>query len=319
MKFLTASQRTHIHKEWLAELPFYQKRARGKGNTTFELATARNKLLINDTEQRLLARATVGFFGLSVGSHAALNWAMVSRAHSIKIADPDTIAATNLNRIRVGWSAVGRRKTDAVAQVLRDMLPDSHIYMLTHVDSDAMVRFSRQTPRVSCIVDEIDDIGGKVTLRKIARTLRVPLLSAVDVGENVFLDIERYDRKPEPQYFLGRLPGIESVHIGALTRPEKVRLIMKLVGLEHNDASMLSSLLAIGDGIATWPQLGSTAAIAGGLVASAIKRIVLGEPIRSGRYVFDMNAFLSMETDTQTHRIDRLRRKVMKRFGLTGA
>lgn len=283
----------------------------------WKLATSRNRLLVTPSEQETLCRATVGFFGLSVGSHAATTWAMLARPHAIKIADPDGIDGTNLNRIRVGWSHVGRRKVDVVAALLSDMHPAMAIETLTETSPASMEDFCQSTPATSCIVDEIDDIGGKIVLRQIARKMRIPLISAVDVGENVLLDVERYDRNADQQMFLGRLPGIESLDVAALDRRERARLIIALVGLDHNSDAMLTSLLEIGKSIDTWPQLGSTATIAGGIVATTIKRVLLGERVLSGRYVFSMDAFLGNVPTASARRRNRaLISAVKRRFGI---
>jgi len=283
----------------------------------WQLATNRNRLLVTDSEQLTLRLATVGFFGLSVGSHAATTWAMLARPDAIKIADPDVIDGTNLNRIRVGWSHVGKRKVDAVATLLADMHPGMTIHTLTETSPTSMETFCRAKPAVSCIVDEIDDIGGKIALRKIARALRIPLISAVDVGENVLLDVERYDTNPDQQMFLGRLPGIETTDIAALDRRERARLIIALVGLAHNSNAMLQSLLEIGKSIDTWPQLGSTATIAGGVIATTVKRVLLGDRVPSGRYALEMDAFLGKVPTVSERRHTRtLISAVKRRFGV---
>lgn len=306
MIHMTKTQRAALVEE-LGELGKYSKAAhalrrklqssRTVNRTVIQDAmmrasTTRNTLLITDTEQRKLASATVGFFGLSVGSHAALTWMMLSRAKDIKIADPDIISPSNLNRLRLGWSTIGKRKMSIIKKDLLDMHPAARVHTLITTDSVHMETFCTSVPTVDCIVDEIDDLEGKVLLRKFARDLRVPLISAVDVGDNVFIDIERYDTQPNTKFFLGRIPDIECIELASLTHAQKARFIISLVGLEHNSVAMLASLLAIGKKIGTWPQLGSTATIAGGIVASTIKRIVLGERIQSGRYVFDMDALL---------------------------
>src|SRR5579859_3741105 len=51
------------------------------------LATVRNRNLITQEEQEVLRKTVVGFFGMSVGSHAALTWMMGSRADVMKIMD----------------------------------------------------------------------------------------------------------------------------------------------------------------------------------------------------------------------------------------
>lgn len=284
-------------------------------DAVFEAVTTRNKLLISSKQQQTLAKTTVGFFGLSVGSHAALTWMMLSRAAHIKISDPDTISPSNLNRLRVGWTSVGSQKIEVTKKLLLDMHPYAFVQSLSNSEQKLMYEFCCTHPKVDCIVDEIDDLKGKIMLRKIARKLRVPLISAVDVGENVLVDIERYDLSPKTQFFLGRLPRVESINLDALSGPDRARLIISLVGLEHNSTEMLESLLSIGKDIGTWPQLGSTATIAGGIVATTIKRIVLGEPIKSGRYVFDMDGFMKRTQNASEQRMQtRLKQEIRKRF-----
>jgi hypothetical protein len=318
MKTLSTSQKHAITEEIRAEASLHRE-LRRKGNPlgesrTYRLATLRNQLLITKEEQDVLSRKTVAFFGLSVGSHAAGTWTMLARPKRIRIADPDVVAATNLNRLRYAWQDIGKKKTDVLAVQLLAMQPFIRIGTLADGSIASMRTFCRATPRASAIVDEIDSIEGKLLLRAEAKRMRIPLISAVDVGDNVFLDIERYDTE-SPKIFLGRLPGIESMDLSSLSRPEKARLIIRLVGLEHNSDSMLRSLLGIGKTISTWPQLGSTASIAGGLVATTLKRIFLGEEIRSGRYVLDMDEFFSVGIRRDaTARHEKLLREVKDRF-----
>jgi hypothetical protein len=109
------------------------------------------------------------------------------------------------------------------------------------------------------------------------------------------LDVERYDLKPQPDLFLGKVPGIENIDIDALSTVEKKKLIIKLIGLDNLSEEMLDSLLDLGDSLATWPQLGGTAAMAGGVITTVIKKIVLGEKVKSGRYFVSLDRLL--ETD----------------------
>lgn len=281
------------------------------------LSTTRNKLLVTNRQQDMLSRAVVGFFGLSVGSHAATTWMMLSRARRIKIADPDTIDPSNLNRIRAGWSSVGQKKVRLVRIQLEDMNPSARIYISEIGTPSAMEQFCTASPRVSIIVDEIDDLAGKIKLRQVARAMRIPLISAVDVGDNVLLDVERYDKAPMPQLFLGQLKGVETWDVGAMSPQEKIRAIVTLVGLKHNEQAMLTSLLAVGRTIKTWPQLGSTATIAGGVVATTIKRILLNEDVSSGRYYVDMDEiFHAQKSRSDTAAIARRIFAVKKRLGL---
>ena len=64
------------------------------------------------------------------------------------------------------------------------------------------------------------------------------------------------------------------------------------MGFDKNSEEMLTSILQIGTGIPTWPQLGGTATIAGGVIATTIKKIVLDEKINSGRYFISLDDIL---------------------------
>lgn len=52
---------------------------------------------------------------------------------------------------------------------------------------------------------------------------------------------------------------------------------------------MLESFLDIGKNLKTWPQLGATESIAGGIITTVIKKIRLNEKIKSGRYNFSLD------------------------------
>lgn len=255
------------------------------------LTTTRNRNLISATNQEKLKNTVVSFFGLSVGSHAALSWIMESRANKIFIADPDIITPTNLNRLRFGQKSIGKLKTDIVQKSILEMSPSSKVFKTTEKGKGSIKKIFN-TYSINFIVDAIDDLEGKIFLRKIAKQKKLPLISATDVGDNVFLDIERYDLHPAPQLFLGRISNPESLNVESLSETERIQLIIKIVGLEENSEEMLDSLLSIGKNISTWPQLGATATIAGGIIATTIKKIVLGEKLLSGRYYFSLDNIL---------------------------
>lgn len=268
----------------------------------FELTTSRNRHLINIDEQNILRKTVVAFFGLSVGSHAALTWMMESRADSIKIADPDTISATNLNRLRFGWEEVGRKKIDVVSEQLLEINPYATIASTVDTSISSGERFFDLEPKLNVVVDAIDDMNGKIYLRKFAKKRKLPLISAADVGDNVVLDIERYDLTPQPQLFLGRIPNIESIDFSKLTDKQRKKLIIQLVGFEENSETMLDSLFAIGGSITSWPQLGATATIAGGVITTAIKKVILGENVTSGRYYISLDTVMVSDFNSNMRR-----------------
>lgn len=281
-----------------------------------ELATVRNRNLISSSFQKKMQETTVAFFGLSVGSHAALTWSMQSRANHIKISDPDTISPTNLNRLRFGWESVGQKKVDVVKKALRAINPYIKVDVLTTVDKKSMRKFLEDAPQPTIIIDAIDDMDGKILLRQIAQERGLVLLSAADVGDNVVLDIERYDKKPFPKMFLGRIPNIDSINFSELSDRERRNMVIKLVGFEKNSIDMLESLNALGKSLATWPQLGATATIAGGVICTTIKKIILGEAVASGRYYISLDDILVPQQASSLTKIKTLISHLQKKLKL---
>lgn len=284
----------------------------------FELSTIRNRHLIRSHEQRILKNTVIGVFGMSVGSHVAETWMMESRADVIKIIDLDKLAGSNLNRLKFGWSNVGEKKTDLVKEELLKISPFADIVSFEVGDKVDILRVFNDSPKIKLVVDEIDDVEAKVCLRMIARKNKIPLIQAADVGDNIVLDIERYDKEPQPDFFLGRVPGIEKIDLNKLSQKERTRLIVRIVGFEENSEAMLDSLLEIGESLATWPQLGATAAISGGVVTTAIKKIILGEDVDSGRYYVSLDRILVKNFNSsknKKYRRDKIRR-IKKKLGL---
>lgn len=257
-----------------------------------DLTTARNRHLITSVQQDRLRHSVVAFFGMSVGSHAALTWMMESRADAIKIVDPDSVSMSNLNRLRMGISQIGKLKVDIVKDQLLDINPFAKVLAFSKTAENDVEKIFSLSPNLSAVVDEIDDFESKLLLRKLAKHYRLPLISSADVGDNIALDIERYDLNPQPEPFLKRIPNLEQIKFAKLSPQQRRKLIINLVGFEHNSEAMLDSILSIGGSIPTWPQLGATATISGGVVTTTLKKILLNENVNSGRYYISLDDLL---------------------------
>lgn len=261
----------------------------------YHLTTTRNRNLITKDQQHILRQAVGGFFGMSTGSHSAVTWIMESRAQVIKIVDPDHISPSNLNRMKYGWNAVSKNKVDVVAHEINTISPYTRVIKSLKTDYKSQEIIVNQNPKVDFIVEAVDDLAAKIHLRTFAKKLHVPLIMATDVGDNVFLDIERHDLNPQPKFFNGRVKHIETLDLANITPQERIKISMEIVGFEHNSVAMLASLLSIGKEIPTWPQLASSAALAGGAITAAIKKILLGERVLSGRYYFSLDQMLDAD------------------------
>lgn len=284
------------------------------------ITTLRNRNVISTSQQEKLSKAVVSFFGLSVGSHAALTWVMQARPDVIKIADPDIISLSNLNRLRMPLTTVGKYKVDVVKNEISRMHPFTNVVATKSTRPEVIRLFVTSGQKTDLIVEETDSLEAKLFLRKLAKELKIPLISATDVGDNVFVDVERYDIKPQPEPFLGRFKDISAIDPSSLSVQQKLKLIFAIVGFRYNSQAMLDSLLAIGKDLATWPQLGATATVAGGVITTTLKKILLGEPVASGRYIVSLDDILSglPTSDEKKHR-DNTIRAIKNRFHLNQA
>ena len=109
------------------------------------------------------------------------------------LADMDSLDPTNLNRIRSSYDQLGVHKVDIVAKKISELDP---FIEQTHLkngldESNLQEIIKRNKPNI--IVDEMDSLRMKVILRLQAKKHGIPVLMATDNGDNILLDIERYD------------------------------------------------------------------------------------------------------------------------------
>ncbi|RPA65660.1 thiamine biosynthesis protein ThiF [Gordonia oryzae] len=261
------------------------------------LKTARNRHLLTGREQQIWGDAVIVVAGLSVGS-SALTAAALTGARRFRIADSDELAPTNLNRIVGSVTDLGVSKVELARR--RILEGDPYTQITTFPDgyrpdlaegflgSAAFAGSTEELP-ASVIIEEIDDVAMKIDMRRRARAAGVPVLSATDMGENVVLDVERYDLDQAYPIFHGRGEGFSA---GDAADPaQRLRMALAIVGDEVTPR-MAFSASQLGRSVTSWPQLGSTAAMAGALVATAARNIVCGRPVRSGRYRFGIEEIL---------------------------
>jgi len=255
-----------------------------------QVRTARNRNLITQEEQEKFSRATVGIAGLSVGNSAALAIALQGGARYMRLADHDILALSNLNRIRAGIGSLGQRKTDMTARQIYELNPYSEPSLFPEGLTDENIeRFFSGPPTLDAVVDEIDDLVIKCRIREYAKKMRIPLVSAADVADNGVIFVERYDQDNNLTPFLGYLGEVQMQDIKQMSKKEVGGVIAQLLGMEHHTARMLSSLQEIGKTVVSWPQLGGAALLNGAAVAYCVRKIVLGEPMPSGRYFLSLD------------------------------
>ncbi len=256
-----------------------------------ELRTARNRNIITSAEQKRFYGFNVGVAGLSVGSHAALILAMMGAGRVMKLADPDKISGSNLNRIRHDFSVVGKSKCGLVAEQIYQMNPYAEIYSYPEgVTPENINEFLAGPPRLDILVEEVDNLEMKIRLRLEARKLGIPVIMATDNGDGVIVDIERYDLDPDLKIFNGVVGDLTVEEFQKIGPHEMPRLATKIAGPQFVMPRMMDSLIEVGKTLYSWPQLGDAATLSGVVAAYLVKKIANGENVRTGKLEVNLDS-----------------------------
>lgn len=248
----------------------------------FELRTARNRDLISKEEQTAYRTAVVGIAGLSVGSAIVSALVISGGPKTMKIADPDTLEITNLNRIRAKLIDVGSNKSDIAAREVWELDPfvDLHVWRRGLHRNDIR-KFISGKPPLDIFVDEMDNIEIKVACRIMCREMKVPVVMATDNGDGIIVDVERYDIEPKRSIFHGQVP---EKGLSTMNRHQSMVMAIRIIDPAYFTERHQESILSIGKSLSGVAQLGTAALMAGAAVAYVVRRIANNENLPSGRY-----------------------------------
>ncbi len=259
-----------------------------------ELRTARNKNLILKNEQEKFYKAKVAIAGLSVGSNAALVLALTGGAKYMNLADLDILAPSNLNRMNFDFLSIGKKKVDIVAERIYQLNPYSHLELF--YDGVNEKNLNKFLNGVDILIEELDDIEMKVRLREEAKKRKIPVIMSTDNGDNVIIDIERFDKNPQRPIFHGRLKNVDISKVKE-SKEELFRVMEKIIDFKITASRAIESLMLVGKKLYSWPQLGTAAVLSGVVLAYLARKIIIGADIREGKlevnldYIFDKNFF----------------------------
>jgi molybdopterin/thiamine biosynthesis adenylyltransferase len=259
-----------------------------------EARLARNQRKITAEEQARLADRAVAIVGLSVGRQIAHTLAMEGVCGRFRLADGDTLALSNMNRLPARISELGISKAVLAARELFEMDPFLDIEIapqgLSMDGIDDFIGMGR-TP-VDLVIEECDDFAIKVGLRQRLRALRIPVI--METSERGTLDIERFDDEPGRPLLHGLLEGVDP---GGLCDIGAIKALIAEI-LPDMRPRTRESVEQVGVTLRSWPQLASEIALGAATVTTAARRILLGQPMRSGRYHVDMEASLDQTAYT---------------------
>ena len=252
--------------------------------------TARNRNLITEEEQERFYNSTICIAGLSVGSSIATAIVLMGGGKHLRLADHDTLELSNMNRIVASVEDIGKQKTEIIAQKLLAMNPYQDLKLFQEgLTEENMEKFMTG---LDVMIDEVDNMAIKYRIREMCKKLRIPLISAADNGERAIIDVERYDRDPQPEFFHGRLGTISYEQLANLDRISTGRMITKLIGDKNVPQRMHESLAQIGKTLTSWPQLGGTAMLNGAAVAYVVRRILNNQPVVDNRGIIALDTIL---------------------------
>ncbi|MCX5205640.1 ThiF family adenylyltransferase [Streptomyces sp. NBC_00237] len=260
--------------------------------------TDRNRGRIDRAQQRRLLGCRVGIIGLSVGSSAALTFAMEGIGGSFKLADFDSLSVSNLNRLRAGVHDLGLNKCVLAARQMLEIDPwlDIEVYPGGLTDDTMDDFFSGGTGPIDLLVEECDTPYVKVAAREHARALRIPVV--MDANDRGLLDVERFDLEPHRPLLHGLLGDTTSRDLTDLTQEQAVDVILTMVDRDRISPELTSAITEIGTTLSSWPQLASGVALGGALTAEAARHILLGRPRPSGRFYTDLELLTSAGRST---------------------
>ncbi len=257
-----------------------------------EVRSSRNHYKVTEEEERILRACRVGIVGLSVGHSIAQVLAMEGCASEYRLADPDTISLSNLNRLPCPIGDIGVNKATLAARRMYEFDPYLTIGTFQQgIDEKTLDQFILDGGKLNLLVEECDDLYMKVLIRERARVHRVPVI--METNDRGMLDIERFDLEPERPIFHGMLGNTRAEELRGLSSREKVPFVLKLLGEGNMSQRLAASLVEIDKTILSWPQLGSGAMLGGGVAGDTARRILTGELNTSGRFYVDVHELIS--------------------------
>lgn len=250
----------------------------------YALRTNRNQALLTTEELSALSSYTVGVAGLSVGNSIARSLNASAVCGRLVLADHDSFALSNMNRVAIGVADLGSSKLDVTLRQIYESNPYAKIKSLPEGINQRNLDSFFDADRFIAI-DEIDDFEMKVRLRLAAKQKKAPVIMMTNLGDNTLIDVERYDQDQSVKPFNSLADDtVQEILSGRSGAEAMKRYAADLVGIDNVPTRALKSLTLIGRELVGRPQLYGSVAISGGLAAYVVKQIILGRDIKSGRY-----------------------------------
>jgi molybdopterin/thiamine biosynthesis adenylyltransferase len=245
----------------------------------------RNRNVITVDEQTRLGALRIGVAGLSVGHVIAHTLAVQGLGGELRLADFDHLELSNLNRVPATVLDIGVNKAEVAARRIAELDPYLDVRVLdAGLTVDTVDGF---LDGLEVLVEECDSLDMKAMVRERARALGIPVLMAT--SDRGLVDVERFDLEPQRPILHGLLGDLDTALLSGMTNAQKVPHMARLLEADHLSARLVASVVEIGRTLSTWPQVASEVVLGATAIAEAVRRIGLGEPLRSGRTRVDVD------------------------------
>jgi molybdopterin/thiamine biosynthesis adenylyltransferase len=244
----------------------------------------RNRNVITAAEQTRLRGLRIGVAGLSIGHVIAHTLAAQGLCGELRLADFDRLELSNLNRVPATVFDLGLNKAQVAARRIAELDP----YLPVRVLDDGLTFDTVELflDGLDIVVEECDSLEMKAVLREGARDRRIPVLMAT--SDRGMVDVERFDREPRRPILHGLLGELDIGLLPGMSSREKVPHVLRHLEAERLSPRTAASLVEIDRSLSTWPQLAGDVALGAAALAEAVRRIGLGEDLRSGRVRIDV-------------------------------
>lgn len=257
------------------------------------LRLSRNRNLINQEEQEKFSKQVIGIAGLNVGNSGAICIALEGGAEKMKFADNDVLELSNLNRFRASLGDLGINKAVLSAQQVYEIDPFYDIEIFEDgMSEDNIYKFLTE-PKIDLLIEEMDNIKLKITIREKAKSYKIPVLMVTGNEAGLIVDVERFDLGPDLPLLNGYLKENIISKIAQISNDtlvqEKINLAHDFMGREFLTDRLNQSFDVVGKELAGIPQLSESSFLRGAVLSYFARKIAIGENIKSGRYILNLD------------------------------
>src|ERR1700727_2898599 len=240
----------------------------------------RNRNVITADEQSRLGGLRIGVVWMCAGHVIAHTLAAQGLCGLLRLADFDHLELSNLNRVPATVFDVGLNKAEVAARRIAELDPYLPVEIMdTGLTLDTVDEF---LDGLNIVVEECDSLDMKAIVRERARARGIPVLMAT--SDRGLVDVERFDLEPDRPILHGLLGDVDPASLARMTSGQKVPYLVRLLEAEQLSGRLVASVVEIDRTLSTWPQVSGDVVLGATVIAEAVRRIGLGEVLRSGRH-----------------------------------